>query len=55
MNEMKKMIIFINRYLHMNTESVGRGQDFGIGSILVSFYSPSVVRVVLTKEVECFG
>ena len=26
----------INRYLHVNPKSVGKGQDFDIGSILVS-------------------
>lgn len=32
--------------LHRNTESVGKGQDFGIGSILVSFCSPFIVNQV---------
>ena len=37
--------------MHMNAESVGKGQDFGIGGALVSVCSPIVVRVVLTNHV----
>lgn len=33
-------LISINRYLHINAESVGEGQDFGIGNCKVSISSP---------------
>lgn len=29
-------VISTNKYLHMNAEAVGKGQDVGIGSVLVS-------------------
>ena len=35
----------------MIEESVSKGQDFNIGSVLVSGYSPFVVPVALTNHV----
>lgn len=35
----------------MIEESVSKGQDFGIGSVLVSVCSPFVVPVALTNHV----
>lgn len=35
--------ISINTYLHVNVESVGKGQYFGIGSVQVCVYSPFVL------------
>lgn len=48
-----KRISFIKIYLHMIMieESVSKGQDFGIGSVLVSVCSPFVVPVALTNHV----
>lgn len=34
------ILFSINKYLKMNAVSVGKGQDFGIKSIVVSVYSP---------------
>lgn len=36
------LLIPVNKYLHMNAESVGKGHSFGAGSILVSVCPPSI-------------
>ena len=42
-------LISTNSYLHMNVESVIKGQDFGIGGILVSIPVPAI------STGTCFG
>lgn len=44
-------LISMKTYLHRNADSVGKGQDFTVETVLVPIYSLYVVRALLTSHV----